>query len=287
MGMTGKVVLVTGASSGIGKVTARELARMGARVVCVARDQGRGEAAIAEIRAAAPSADLDLLLCDFASQRAIRALSEQIHAKHDRLHVLVNNAGAIMASRTVTEDGIEATFAVNHLGYFLLTELLLDLLKAGAPSRIVNVASGAHKQGKLDLDDVSSERGYSRIRAYSTSKLANILFTNELARRLEGTNVTANSLHPGAVSTNFGSSSGYFKYLVALVRPFLIDAEKGAETLIHLASSPEVAGVSGEYFYKKKIARRSARASDPVMAARLWEVSEELTRRGGQPGNTR
>ncbi len=276
--MRGKVCLITGASSGIGKVTARELARMGAAVTLVARDRARGEAALAEVRAAATGPAPSLELCDFGSQRAIRDLASRFLATHDRLDVLVNNAGAIHGERLVTEDGLEATFAVNHLGYFLLTALLRDLLVASAPARVVNVSSEAHRRAHLDWDDLQTERGYRSFAVYGRSKLANLAFTAELARRLEGTGVTANALHPGVVATNFGASgSGPMRFLVKVVRPFLTTAEDGAATTIHLATSPEVAATTGKYFIEKREKRPSREAQDPEVARRLWLVSEQLT----------
>jgi NAD(P)-dependent dehydrogenase (short-subunit alcohol dehydrogenase family) len=278
--MKGKICMVTGASAGIGKSTATELARMGARVIAVARDQGRGEAAVDEIKRGSGSSDVELMLCDLASQASIRGFAEAFKAKHDALHVLVNNAGAILGERTLTDDGIERTFATNHLGYFLLTNLLLDVIEASAPARIVNVSSEAHRQAtSLDLDAiVRFENGYAPMKAYSASKLANILFTVELARRLEGKRVTVNALHPGVVATKFGDSwSPLFRNLIKVARLFMINADKGAETSIYLASSPEVEGVTGKYFAKKR-ERRSTRISvDPELARRLWETSERLT----------
>lgn len=275
--MKGKLVMVTGANSGIGKVTARELAKRGAQVVAVCRDPARGEAAVADVRKES-GGDVELMLCDFASQRSIRELAEDFRQKHGRLDVLVNNAGSILGSRSLTEDGYETTFAVNHLGYFLLTRELLDLLVASAPSRIVNVASEAHRTGHLDFDDLFASGRYSAMRAYGTSKLANICFTFELARRLEGRGVTANCLHPGVVATNFGASaSSLFRFAVKAVQPFLLDADQGAATTIYLASSPDVEGVTGKYFIRKKVAKTSAEAADPAVARRLWEVSERLT----------
>lgn len=275
--MNGKLVMVTGANSGIGKVAARELAKLGAHVVAVCRDPARGEAAVADVRKES-GGNVELMLCDFASQRSIRELAEDFRRKHGRLDVLVNNAGSILGRRSLTEDGYETTFAVNHLGYFLLTRELLDLLVAGRPSRIVNVASEAHRTGHLDFDDLFASRRYSAMRAYGTSKLANICFTFELARRLEGRGVTANCLHPGVVATNFGASaSSLFRFAVKAVQPFLLDADQGAATSIYLASSPDVEGVTGKYFIRKKVAKTSSEAADPAVARRLWEVSEQLT----------
>ncbi len=275
--MKGKICLVTGANSGIGKVTALELARAGATVVMVARNKAKGEEALAEVRRASGSNTVELMLADLSSQKSIRSLAEQFKAKYDRLDVLVNNAGAILSNRELSVDGYEMTFALNHLGYFLLTNLLLDRLKAGAPSRVVNVSSAAHRMGHIHFDDLQLERGYSAWKAYGQSKLANVLFTVELARRLEGTGVTANSLHPGFVRSNFNTGTAVNRLVMKLVSPFAISVEKGAETSVYLATSPEVEGVTGKYFAKKQVARTSAEANDPAVARRLWEVSEKLT----------
>ena len=275
--LRGKVCVVTGASSGIGKVTARELARQGAKVVVVARDRQRCETALAHIREAASGADVSIALCDFASQRSIRRLAAELCTEHPAIHVLVNNAGGVLGERRLTEDGIEATFAVNHLGYFLLTELLLDRLRSSAPARIVNVASEAHRRGHLDWEDLSAARRFDSFRAYGTSKLSNIAFTFELARRLEGSGVTANAMHPGVVATNFGASGGtLIRFAVKLARPFFRTEEKGADTAVWLASSPEVEGITGKYFMDRHEARPSREASDPEVARKLWEVSERL-----------
>jgi retinol dehydrogenase-14 len=276
--MSEKVCLITGATSGIGKATAMGLANMGASVVMVGRDRGRGEATMAEIKEGSPNASVDLMLADVSSQEEIRRLADEFKEAYPRLDVLINNAGVFLSKRLTSADGIEMTFAVNHLAYFLLTNLLLDMLKASAPSRIVNVSSGAQSNGSIDFDDLQGEKEYKGTKAYSQSKLANVLFTYELARRLEGTGVTANCLHPGAVRTNFGSgSSGVFGFMVRVLRPLMISPEKGAETSIYLASSPEVEGLSGRYFVKKAETRSSDESYDERIARRLWEVSAELT----------
>ena len=277
-GMGEKVCLITGATSGIGKATAMGLANMGASVVMVGRDQGKGEAVMAEIKEQSGSASVDLMLADVSSQEEIRRLADEFKEAYPRLDVLINNAGVFRSKRITTADGIEMTFAVNHLAYFLLTNLLLDVLEASAPSRIVNVASADHGNGTIDFDDLQGEKEYKGAKAYSQSKLANVLFTYELARRLEGTGVTANCLHPGAVRTSFGSGvSGVFGFMVRALRPFMISPERGAETSIYLASSPEVDGLSGGYFVKKAEARSSDASYDERSARRLWEVSAELT----------
>ncbi len=273
-----KVCLITGATSGIGKATAMGLANMGACVVLVGRDQGRGEAALAEIKEKSANASVDLMLADVSSQEQIRRLADEFKEAYPRLDLLTNNAGVFRSKRITTADGLETTFAVNHLAYFLLTNLLLEVLKASAPSRIINVASGDHSNATIDFDDLQGEKGYKGAKAYSQSKLANVLFTYELARRLEGRGVTANCLHPGVVRTNFGSGvSGVFGFMVKALRPLMISPEKGAETSIYLASSPEVEGLSGRYFIKKAEARSSDVSYDERLARRLWEVSAELT----------
>ncbi|HLL55205.1 MAG TPA: SDR family oxidoreductase [Myxococcaceae bacterium] len=278
--MKGRVVLVTGANAGLGKETALALAKMGARVICVSRDRARGEAAVAEIKAQSGSADVELMLADLSSQKSIRAFAAEFKRTHDRLHVLVNNAGVINPERKVTEDGYEATFALNHLGYFLLTHELLDVLKASTPARIINLASEAQRGGHIDFDDLHFERRkYSSWGAYMQSKLANVMFTYDLAKRLEGTGVTVNAVHPGGVATNFGQEfkgfTGFF--LSKLFRPFARTPAKGAETSVYLASSPEVEGVTGGYFADNKPIRSSRESNDENVRRRLWEVSEKLT----------
>ncbi len=251
-GMAGRTVLITGATNGIGKETAIELAQMGASVVMVARDERRGRATQSEVKERT-GADADLLLADLASLADVRKLADEYRSRHDNLHVLINNAGAYNAQREVSKDGYEMTIAVNHLAHFLLTDLLLDVIKASAPARIINVSSGAHSGAKIDFDDLQSEHSYNLagMRAYGQSKLANVLFTNELARRLDGANVTVNSLHPGVVRTGFGKNTGGFMRAVFAVlqtvgRPFILSPAKGAETSIYLASSPEVETTTGE-----------------------------------------
>src|ERR671918_2162455 len=234
-----KICLITGATSGIGKATAMGLANMGASVVMVGRDQGKGEAVMAEIKEKSNNASVDLMLADLSSQEEIRRLADEFKEAYPRLDVLINNAGLFRSTRITTADGLEMTFAVNHLACFLLTKLLLDVLKASSPSRIVNVSSGDHSNGTIDFDDLQGEKGYKGAKAYSQSKLANVLFTYELARKLEGSGVTANCLHPGAgVRTNFGSGvSGVFGFMMRALRPLMKSPEKGAETSLYLASS--------------------------------------------------
>jgi NAD(P)-dependent dehydrogenase (short-subunit alcohol dehydrogenase family) len=276
--MKGNVTMVTGATAGIGLVTARELARQGATVVVVGRDEARGKAAVEGIRRDTGNDAVSLLLCDFSSQASIRKLAAAFKEKFDRLHVLVNNAGAMNGERHVTVDGLELTFAANHLGYFLLTTLLLDVIEKSAPARVVSVSSGVHRGAKIDFDDLQFEkRSYSQFAAYGQSKLANVLFSNELARRLAGKGVTSNSLHPGVIASNFGQSgSAFIRFGVKLIAPILATPEKGAATSIYLATSPEVEGVTGKYFIKKKAVHPSRLAQDVDLAKKLWAVSEEL-----------
>jgi NAD(P)-dependent dehydrogenase (short-subunit alcohol dehydrogenase family) len=274
--MTGKVCVVTGANAGIGKETSIGLAKLGAAVVMVCRDAGRAEKALREIKYQSGSDRVELMICDLSSQKSIRRFADEFKQQHDRLDVLVNNAGVFLRQRSLTEDGIESTFAINHLGYFLVTHLLLDLLKKSAPSRIVNVASTAHRYGKLDVNAWVSAREYSAFGAYANSKLANVLFTYELARRLEGTDVTANCLHPGAVASNL--FRGLPGLLEALIKFVTISPERGARTSIYLASSPNVQGISGKYFARRRPEKSSEASYDLEAARRLWEVSEELTR---------
>ena len=274
----GKTCIVTGASSGIGKETAIALAAAGARVAVVCRTREKGERALAEIGRRAPGAAVSLFVADLGSLRAVRGLAAELTAALPRIDVLVNNAGLTLRERVVTAEGLETTFAVNHLAYFLLTRLLWPRLVASAPSRVVNVASDAHRLGTLRFDDLMGARGYDGWRAYAQSKLANIVFTYELARRLDGTGVTANCLHPGVVSTGFANAGPtVIRVLSRIGRPFMRSPARGAETSIYLASSPAVAGVSGRYFVDQRERRSSRRSYDPPAATRLWQVSEELT----------
>ena len=273
----GKTVVVTGANAGIGKETAVALAAMGARVVMVARDEAKGRAALADVRARAKSDAVELYFADFASLASTRAFAAKLTAEHDRLDVLVNNAGLLLPSRSLTEDGFESMFGINHLGYFLTTHLLLPLLAKSGRARIVNVASAAHKGARLDFDDLQSEKSFSPFGAYGRSKLCNILFTYELAERLAGRGVTANCLHPGVVATDFGQKKpGLINFLVKLGKPFLLSADDGAATQVFLASSPEVEGVSSKYWDKKKPIASSVASRDVATRKRLWDVSEKL-----------
>lgn len=272
--MRGKTCLVTGATSGIGYETALGLARAGARVGIVGRDAVRTERSVASIREAAPGAVLDVFVADLSSQAQVRRLVDDLRAAYPRLDVLVNNAGAIFDKRQTTVDGIERTWALDHLAYIQLTLGLFDLLKASAPARIVNVASMAHMRGRIDLDDIDGERSYSALKAYSQAKLGNVLFTAALARRLAGSGVTANALHPGVVATGFaGNTGGWFGFAWKLIRPFLIAPSDGAATSLHLAISPEVEGVSGRYFAKSRPVPPSAAARDEALQERVWSLS--------------
>jgi NAD(P)-dependent dehydrogenase (short-subunit alcohol dehydrogenase family) len=278
-GMGGRTCLITGASSGIGRTTALRLARLGAKLVLVCRDRARGEETIAAIQRTSGNRDATLLLADLSSQQSIRQMASEFLAAGEPLHVLINNAGVVNTQRRLTVDGIETVFAVNHLAYFLVTHLLLDRLRASAPARIVNVASHAHRYGTMDFDDLGGQRAYKAMRIYGRSKLANILFTYELARRLSGTGITVNCLHPGAVATGLGKNNGSgARIFIAMLRPFFRTPEAGAATSIYLASSPEVEGLSGKYFTDGKEARSSKESYDQAIARRLWELSARMTR---------
>ncbi|TMC99872.1 MAG: SDR family oxidoreductase [Chloroflexi bacterium] len=270
--MSGRVVMVTGANAGMGKEIVFALAGMGATVVMVCRDSGRGEAARREVQERSGSGDVELLVADLSSQQSIRNLVREFAASHDRLHVLVNNAGITQPRRIETADGLESVFATNHLGPFLLTNLLLPLLTASAPSRVVTVASGAHTMGKIDFDDVQASRRYNEIAVYNQSKLANLLFTYELARRIAGTGVSANAADPGFVKTNLRVPFPYS--IFSFMRGAAVD---GARPAVFLASSPEVEGVSGRYFGRKGEVRSSKASLDEADARRLWTLSAQLT----------
>lgn len=279
--MDGRTVVITGGNAGIGKETAVALARDGARVIFTSRDATRGADALAEITERSGSAAVEVMPLDLASLASVRRFAEQVLAATDRIDVLVNNAGLLLQSRTETEDGFETTFGVNHLGHFLLTDLLRDRLVASAPARVVVVASHAHTFARsgLDFDDLQAARRYSAFPVYSRSKLANILFTNELARRLAGTGVTANSLHPGYVDSRFGrdGDSGALDWFFGLgARLFAIPPDAGAATSVFLSADPGVAEVTGAYFVKSRVRRAGPRATDERAAARLWEISERL-----------
>ncbi|MEW2331602.1 SDR family oxidoreductase [Micromonospora chersina] len=277
--MAGRTVLITGGTGGIGRATAEGLARLGARVAITGRDLARAQAVAAQIAAAAGNAAVDAYAGDLSSQAEVRRLAGEVLAAYPRLDVLVNNVGGYWAHRHVTADGLERTFALNHLAPFLLTNLLRDRLIASAPARVVTVSSGAQAMGRIDFDDLQGQRRYSGQRAYNQSKLANVMFTYELARRLAGVGVTATVLHPGVVRTAFGAEdqSAFFSLMSTVVRPFMKTPAQGAGTPIHLASSPEVEGVTGQYFANRRPRRSSKTSYDTAAAARLWQVSAELT----------
>lgn len=276
--VSSKICLVTGASSGIGKATAIELAKREATVVMLCRDHERGEAALLEVKKVARTESVQLMFADLASQSAIRKFATDFRQRHDRLHVLINNAGLQLWDRSVTDGGIETTFAVNYLAPFLLTNLLLDLLKASTPSRIVNVCSMVHKWASIDFEDLQEERNYRSKQAYGQSKLALLLFSYELARRLNGSGVTVNAMEPGMVRTDFARDfRGFYRLMARLWRPFMKSPEKGAETVVYLAASPEVEGITGKYFRKNRPISSSALSYDVGYARRLWGISAELT----------
>jgi len=274
--MRGKTVVITGATSGIGRIAAERLAQMGARIVLVARDRNRGEATLAKLKAAGPDAAHAVHYADMSRLGEVRRVGEAIAAAEPRIDVLVNNAGAVFSRRAVTGDGLERTFALNHMAYFVLTGVLLDRLVGSAPARIVNTASNAHRKARLDFADLQSEKSYPPFTVYGTSKLANILFTRELARRLAGRGVTANSFTPGFVATRFGDESGLYSVFIRIAKLFAETAEKGAETLVYLASSPEVATVSGEFFQNCRPGKQTADARNDDFAKRLWAESERI-----------
>jgi NAD(P)-dependent dehydrogenase (short-subunit alcohol dehydrogenase family) len=276
--MAGKSVLVTGGTGGIGMATAAALAALGARVGITGRDQARAAAAAAGIRAATGNPAVDVFTADMSVQAEVRRLAAQVADTYPRLDVLVNNVGGFWAHRHVTADGLERTFALNHLASFLLTNLLLDRLTASAPARIVTVSSGAQARGRIDVDDLQGEQNYSGQRAYSQSKLANVMFTYELARRLEGTGVTATVLHPGVVRTSFGAEdqAAHFGFVIRAARPFMKTPAQGAVTPVYLASSPQVEGVTGQYFANRKPKTSAYADRDTAAAARLWQASSDL-----------
>jgi len=279
--MNNKTILITGASAGVGLQSAIGLAKLGAKVVMVGRDKGRTAKAVELVKSQTGNQSVSYLLADLSSLQQVRRLTQEFKEKHSKLDVLLNNAGAIFLWRKVSADGYEMTLALNHLNYFLLTDLLLDMLKSAPSARIVNVASRAHYRGHVNFDDLQSRHGYNGMRVYSMSKLMNVLFTYELARRLQGTNVTANCLHPGFVASNFAANNGWF---VRIAMPFMsgrISVEDGARCSIYLTSSPEVEGMSGKYFnYDLKETRSSDESYDLVIASRLWDVSEKLVMTG-------
>jgi NAD(P)-dependent dehydrogenase (short-subunit alcohol dehydrogenase family) len=278
--LEGKICLVTGSTSGIGKVTARELANQGATVVLVSRTRAKGEATQAEITQATGNPHVELLVADLSLLADVRRLASEFQQTYPHLHLLVNNAGCAYPTRTLTSEGLEATLVVNYLAPFLLTELLLDRLKANAPARIVNVSSAQHANAHIEFDNLQGEKKYGNLSNYNQAKLALLLWTYELARRLEGTGVTVNALHPGITATNFPSGmTGVLAWGMKLSKPFLLTPEKGAQTTLYLATSPEVEGVSGKYFVKSHETTSSNDSYDQTVGARLWEVTEQLVAR--------
>lgn len=279
--MRGKTVVITGGTSGIGEVAAVALAKMGARIVLVARDKSRGDATLARLRDGAPGIAHAVHFADLLRLAEMKRVAAQIADREPRIDILINNAGALFAGRRLTEDGLECTFALNHLAYFVMTEGLRERLLASAPARIINTASAAHQGATLDFDDLQSAKSFGAMKAYGRSKLCNILFTRELARRLRGTHVTANSLHPGFVATRFADQSGgLISRLVWLAKFFAISPTKGAETIVYLASSPDVAEITGQYFYKYLPTTPSSLAQDDQAALELWRRSAALAGMG-------
>jgi len=283
--MQGKVCLVTGSSSGMGLVTARDLASMGARVVMLCRNRAKGEAVQAQIKAASGNTQVDLLVADLSELSDVRRAANEFKQHYSQLHVLINNAGGMNAERKMTSDGLEATFVTNYLAPFLLTQLLLDVLKASAPARIINVSAPAHKIGKIDFTDLQSGHHYNALRAYTQAKLAQIYFTYELAERLAGTGVTVNALDPGHVVSNFNNSTKGLMHIIAEVIYFFDgrSPEKGAQTILYLATDPAVEGVSGKYFLDCKPIPSSKRSYDVAVRQRLWSVSEALIQQSAKP----
>jgi NAD(P)-dependent dehydrogenase (short-subunit alcohol dehydrogenase family) len=282
--MKDRICMITGANSGIGKVTALELARMEGHIIMVCRNKAKGLDVQRTIVESTGNPDVELMIADLASQESIRQLVKKFHERFDKLHVLINNAGTMTKNRIETVDGHETTFAVNHLAPFLLTNLLLDTIKASAPSRIITVSSGMHHRVTINLDDLQGVRNFKNMNAYSMSKLANIIFTYELHHRLRAAginNVSVNAVHPGFARTNLGkngTSTLLQRVGLALVHPIIgISAEKGAETSIYVASSPEIETVSGKYFAKKKVAESSPLSHDRSLQKQLWEISAKLT----------
>ncbi len=274
--LKGRNAVVTGANSGMGLATVRALSDAGANVIMLCRNRERGLKALAELRKK-PGRSLDLILCDLGDYSSIRAFSKEVKRKYYHIDILVNNAGFIALNRQETKEGVEKQFGINHLGHFLLTMELLDLMPEGA--RIVNVASGAHKTGRIHFDDINLKAGFNVVKAYSQSKLANVLFTRELARRLKRRHITVNCCHPGAVATNMGvdRETGFGKTITGLLKPFFLTPEEGARCAIFLASDQSVKDVTGQYFYKCKIAKSSKRSKDPFLARRLFTLSMKMT----------
>jgi retinol dehydrogenase-12 len=275
--MQGKTVIVSGATNGIGYVAARELARMGAQTVLVSRSAEKCTQSVEAIKKETGNSQVEFIAADLSTNAGVQEVAHEFKKRHTHLDVLLNNAGAMFMSRQVSSDGVEMTIALNHLNYFHLTILLLDVLKASGPARIVNVSSDAHRGGKIDFDDIQLKKGYSGFKAYSQSKLANLLFTYEMARKLEGTKVTANALHPGFVDTGFAKNNGgLIKFGMSLLKPMQRKVDEGAQTSIYLASSPEVEGVSGKYFADSKAIASDQASYDNAAAEKLWQLSLEM-----------
>ena len=276
--LSGKIALVTGANAGIGREAAVTLAKWGAKVVMVARNRERGQVALEDVKKRSGSADVSLMLCDFAVQQQIRELARDFRKDHQRLDILINNAGSVTDGRTVTPDGLEQTFAVNHLGYFLLTNLLLDLIEKSAPARIVNVSSKGHYHGTMPFDNLQYEKGgYYILAAYARSKLGNVMFTRELAKRLEGKGVLVNCLHPGTVATEiWGHAPWYTKPFLPLMRLFMITAEEGGNRIVQLAADPAIEGKTGGYYDNYQLKHPAKLAQDEAVAKKLWDVSAQL-----------
>lgn len=272
------VIAITGANSGMGKATSIELAKTGAVIVMLCRDKERGEKALRDVRALSGNNSVELMICDLGSLKSIRNFCLEFKKKYQQLNVLINNAGVILPGYHQTVDGYELHFGVNHLGHFLLTNELLDILIQSGPARIINVTSGAHKIGKIHFEDINLMKYYTFWGAYAQSKLANIIFTYELSERLKGTGVTVNCLHPGAVATSMGINrdTGFGTFITRLLRPFFQTSEQGAETAIYLATSNEIQGITGRYFYRKRPVQSSKRSYDKVTAKKLWDLSEKM-----------
>ncbi|NDI36762.1 SDR family oxidoreductase [Chengkuizengella sediminis] len=275
--MNGKIAIITGANSGMGLATTTEIAKKGATVIMLCRNKQRGETALHTAKQQSGSQNIELMICDLGSLESIHTFVAQFKEKYNKLDILINNAGVMSLKRELTSDGFEMQLGINHLGHFLLTNLLLERLKNAEEARIINVSSGAHKIGKIDLQDPFLTKRYGFMKGYAQSKLANILFTKELSNKLKNTNITVNALHPGAVATNIGVNrkTGFGKNFIKLMKPFFLSAEEGASTAIYLATSDEVKDTTGEYFYKKKISLVSKIAQDNELSKKLWTWSEQ------------
>lgn len=275
--MKNQVCIVTGANSGIGEETALSLAKLGATVILLCRNYERGNITLKNIISESNNKNVELMLCDLSSQNSIFDFTSKFKNKYDRLNVLINNAGILLNKRTISVDGIENTFAINHLGPFILTNSLLNLLKSSSPSRIINVSSSAHYRTNFDIDNLQGEKKYSSFDAYCKSKLYNVLFTYELSRKLAGSNVTVNCLHPGFIPTNlFANSSFFYKAIVKILSPILIDAKSGSKTSTYLATSKDVENITGKYFVKCKPRKSSKISYDKSTSKNLWNISEKL-----------